>query len=360
MNSKSLLLCALCAFLGFAAASQTGGFSTNQYPTGVQDQAFTTADQALLNQLRRETQPVMGGAGGWSPVHFICRQGVVTLAGDVASTAEKHQLISIVRNTAGVTRVVDELQVGAKRTGSAEQFVPADTAGAVQPYGSAPAAPSAPSAPLAPAAPVAPGLTAFGDQAFTGADQDVLVQLRHQLLPVLGPMENAAPVHFFCRNGMVTVVGHVPSAEEQQRIMQIVQQTPGVTKVINNLQVTVDANSTANNVGGGSAPQSNGFIAGSTNAFALMTNPPPTTSSNLYGINSPTNGGNYAASTNSYGSATNLAPTGTNVYNRVYGTSQAPAGQNGMWKMQSGSGAPQLPQAPGGQVPPQLNGAQGK
>jgi len=47
----------------------------------------------------------------------------------------------------------------------------------------------------------------------------------------------AASVHFLINNGMVTLVGTVPTADESQRILARVQQTPGVVSVFNDLRV---------------------------------------------------------------------------------------------------------------------------
>jgi hypothetical protein len=94
------------------------------------------------------------------------------------------------------------------------------------------------------------------DKAFTAADQKLLFEVRKQALPVIGASEWASPVHFQLQNGVVTLVGLVPSVEQQQRLMSLVQQTPGVTRVIN--QLTVDPNA---NVQAGAAGISNNALS---------------------------------------------------------------------------------------------------
>lgn len=79
------------------------------------------------------------------------------------------------------------------------------------------------------------------DTAFLPSDQQILLQLHRsvgaQLAPVLQP-GGILPIHFFVREGVVTIVGYVPTPADQQRVAQIVQQTPGVVRVADELQVT--------------------------------------------------------------------------------------------------------------------------
>jgi hypothetical protein len=83
------------------------------------------------------------------------------------------------------------------------------------------------------------------DQAISEGDRRLLAQIR---ISVFGTSEvtatsgGAAPsggtsVHFILRDGAVRLVGVVPNAEEQNRIVTTVQQVPGVVRVYDALQV---------------------------------------------------------------------------------------------------------------------------
>jgi BON domain len=76
------------------------------------------------------------------------------------------------------------------------------------------------------------------DQAVTPSDKVLLSTLTQGIASQIGVTSPAAtPVHFFINNGAVTLVGTVPTADESQRILARVQQTPGVLSVFNDLHV---------------------------------------------------------------------------------------------------------------------------
>ena len=78
----------------------------------------------------------------------------------------------------------------------------------------------------------------FRDQALTPADQSLLVTLRQTVQTQLGiTATGTMPVHFVIDNGVVTLFGTVPSADESQRILLLAQQTAGVTQVVDHLRV---------------------------------------------------------------------------------------------------------------------------
>jgi len=77
------------------------------------------------------------------------------------------------------------------------------------------------------------------DQAITTTDRQLLAQLH---AAVLGGNPTAqqlagAPVHFIIANGVVRLVGEVPSMEQRQQIETSVQQVPGVVRIFNALNV---------------------------------------------------------------------------------------------------------------------------
>jgi osmotically-inducible protein OsmY len=93
------------------------------------------------------------------------------------------------------------------------------------------------------------GAMLMRDQAISEGDRQLLAQIR---ISVFGTSEvtatsgGAAPsggtsVHFILRDGAVRLVGFVPNAEEQNRIVTTVQKVPGVVRVYDALQVGASA-----------------------------------------------------------------------------------------------------------------------
>ncbi len=77
------------------------------------------------------------------------------------------------------------------------------------------------------------------DHAVTQNDEALLTTLQQSIRTTLGittPRANL-PVHLFIDNGVVTLVGFVPVAQDNQRILLQAQQTPGVVQVIDRLHV---------------------------------------------------------------------------------------------------------------------------
>jgi hypothetical protein len=93
------------------------------------------------------------------------------------------------------------------------------------------------------------GLMLMRDQALSQGDRQLLAQIR---ISVFGTSQTtttsggtapagARSVYFILRDGAVRVVGFVPNAEEQNRIVTTVQQVPGVVRVYDGLQVGASA-----------------------------------------------------------------------------------------------------------------------
>jgi osmotically-inducible protein OsmY len=77
----------------------------------------------------------------------------------------------------------------------------------------------------------------FRDQALTASDRVLLRTLVDGIEAQLGSTSSGRPVHFYISNGAVTIVGTVRTADESQRILARVQQTPGVLSTFNDLHV---------------------------------------------------------------------------------------------------------------------------
>jgi len=79
-----------------------------------------------------------------------------------------------------------------------------------------------------------------GDQAISQADRALLTQIRQTAFPnanAQAGLGGSDSVNFVILNGQVRLVGTVPTMEEKARIEAIAQQSPGVVKVFNALQV---------------------------------------------------------------------------------------------------------------------------
>jgi hypothetical protein len=93
------------------------------------------------------------------------------------------------------------------------------------------------------------GSVLMRDQAISEGDRRLLTQIRVSVFGTPQPTATSggtAPsggtsVHFILRDGAVRVVGLVPNAEEQNRIVTTVQKVPGVVRVYDALQVGASA-----------------------------------------------------------------------------------------------------------------------
>jgi hypothetical protein len=87
--------------------------------------------------------------------------------------------------------------------------------------------------------------TVTQDTAATPTDQTLLLKVRQSVLtsvfPTLGTgtttVATTLPVHFLINNGLIRVVGVVPTTDQRQRILMTVQRVPGVAQVVDDLQV---------------------------------------------------------------------------------------------------------------------------
>jgi len=98
--------------------------------------------------------------------------------------------------------------------------------------------------------------TIFRDQAITSTDRQLLTQLRAAVLGgnVSAQQLASAPVHFIIANGVVRLVGEVPTLEQRQQIETTTQQVPGVVRIFNALNVAGQPSMSVNVVPGNTAP----------------------------------------------------------------------------------------------------------
>src|ERR1041385_189050 len=99
----------------------TNRFRTNMHGTngisgtnglGPQDVAMTEFDRTLIIRIRTTIIQRLGGTpAAWAPVSFNADNGVVTVAGAVASVVIKQRIVTTVQGFPGVVRVIDQLAV---------------------------------------------------------------------------------------------------------------------------------------------------------------------------------------------------------------------------------------------------------
>ena len=170
--------------------------ATNRAGVALQDRSVTEQDRILLQQLRQLVIPRLEGMGGWGPaVHFWVHDGIVTTVGAVPSRETKSEALAMIQQIPGVAGVQDRLFVGNV------------------------------------------------DPNATDVDQELQYRIRETVVPQISRKSAATPVDFAVRDGVVTVVGRVPSPEDASRITKLVQQVPGVGQVKNQLLVSNTENS---------------------------------------------------------------------------------------------------------------------
>ncbi len=103
--------------------------------------------------------------------------------------------------------------------------------------------------------------TLLQDRAVNQNDRTVLVQIHRNLRGVFTAPASLASVHFLVQNGVVTAFGTVQTMEQRQRLLQMVQATPNVTQVIDQLNVNPSPG----------APISTTGFAFRTNQFGIQT-----------------------------------------------------------------------------------------
>jgi len=164
---------------------------TNQAGFNFQDQAASQFDRTLLIRIRAMVLPRLHTTSPWSPVHFVLNNGAVTLVGFIISIEQRQQIMTTVQGVPGVASVVDNLQLVTQ------------------------------------------------DMAMTDTDRTLLVQIRQSIPLQPVPTTVSGPLFFVLQQGVVTIVGSVPTVQEGERITAVVRQTPGVVQAFDALTIGV-------------------------------------------------------------------------------------------------------------------------
>jgi len=182
--------------------SQQQGLAPNSIPNpaapapssganAIQDSAVTPADQALLGQLQQSVVSRVPGSASWAPLHFQVQNGIVTVLGAVPNTLQQRQLEAVVQQTPGVLAVINKT-----------------TAAGSQPNGVG-----------------------------TSQDQALLLRVRQAVVPQIQVANTPVPVDFRAHQGVITIVGAVPSIAQKRQIYALVQQVPGVLQIRDQMTV---------------------------------------------------------------------------------------------------------------------------
>jgi osmotically-inducible protein OsmY len=204
---SSLLLAAGCeSHRQYAYTSDGRVISTTRNPS----------DVALETDLRTQMDRYGDLASVAPNVQIYSQNGTVTLSGQVPSERDRQMIEVMVRNTAGVADVNDQLQVAYPPTGRV--------------YTTPPPAPVV-------TAPGVPEVNSFRVQPSTSADEPVARRIVERLRQDSIPPEWLRDVTINVTGAVANLQGVVDSAEQRQVIVAAVDRTHGVHAVYDQLRV---------------------------------------------------------------------------------------------------------------------------
>ena len=216
------LIGSVCLVAGCASPGPTSG------------QARAEADRALENHIRAELSHY-GDLGADSPnIQIVARDGTVTLAGPVRSEKNREMMDSLVRNTAGVNAVNDQLLVTYAPTGieSPTQYPPAPV------YTTIPAGVNPPSPVVVPGPAAIPGEYPNPRiRATTSADEPLAHRIVNQLRYDTVPPEWLQGVTVSVTGGNVYLQGLVDNEDQHHAIIASVQHCRGVVAIYDQTQL---------------------------------------------------------------------------------------------------------------------------
>lgn len=180
------------------------------------------ADRALENSLRTELNRYGDLASAAPSVGIFAQGGTVTLTGTVPGTRERDMIDSLVRDTAGVVAVNDQLQVNYPPTGAVGAPVRVYTSPPDYVVNSAPII-------------VSSGNLTLTVQGMTLADRNLGQRVADRIRsdPNLTPL--ASTVNLSVSDGRVYLRGTVDTEEQHLAMVSLVQHTYGVSAVYDQL-----------------------------------------------------------------------------------------------------------------------------
>lgn len=234
MKTPQLIITALVAALISASACNRADTDENarRAAAGMRDAALRAGDQLADSWLTTKIQAQYFADEDIKAryINVSTHEGIVTLKGRVDSERAREQVLNIARYTDGVTRVEDQLTVGASPTAGAAPETPglADLGSAVATTGTLPAD--------------------------AGVDRidDASVTSRIQARYFLDPSMKERRIEVDTREGVVTLRGELASDNERAQALLLARTTAGVERVEDAL--TVNASLAPAGVGGALAP----------------------------------------------------------------------------------------------------------
>ena len=213
----------------YGSTSGTYG-SSGAYST---TQDMSASDRALENSVRDQLNHYGELASAAPNVQIMARNGAITLNGAVPTERDRQMIDAMVRNTAGVISLNDQLQVNYTPTGSASGTYNQP----VQGYATSPTAAQPAIDPNSPTPIVTADSLNLRIQTATDNDRQVADRIGDALrnetvLPTLVPNVNIS-----VNNGRVTLRGIVQSESQRRTIISTVQHVPGVATVYDELRL---------------------------------------------------------------------------------------------------------------------------
>ena len=193
--------------------------SSPKYATGQPgyNASVSEGDRALESQLQQSlhNSSLSQIASG---VSVSARNGTVTLSGSVPTESDRQAVDTLVRNTTGVTSVMDQLQISST-AGSSGQT--AYTYGTQQ----------------------QPGAYNYQQQSTqpqstTDTDRELVDKVQNALRSNTSSSWLAQSVNVSAQNGAVTLTGTIPNDQQRQVVDNVVRNVNGVSSVYDQLQIT--------------------------------------------------------------------------------------------------------------------------
>lgn len=185
------------------------------------------SDDVLLTRVRETVLPQIQVSG----IDFQCQGGVVTVIGAVPREEQKQQLVTLIRQVPGVVNVTDQVTVSGEVNGQTEsgRF----ESGERRPVEGQPSHGLVPT-----------GRANDRDEAATETDRMLLGSVRQKVLTEVRGLRNIAAegawapaLHYRVANGVVTIIGAIPTIELRRVVEDCVRQVPGVVRVEDTVDV---------------------------------------------------------------------------------------------------------------------------
>jgi len=219
-------------FLGISGLIVLAGCASSQrrytYSPPTRSYDYNAANAALETTVRAEVNRYGDLVAATPDLRIHARDGVVTLRGSVPSERERQMVDDVVRNTAGVVAVNDELQVAYPPTGVTTPRL----------YSRAPAPViSTPPPVVVPAPTVTASPPSLEVKASTAAERQTADRILDQFHADSIPATWVQNVNITVRGDDIYLQGYVADAQIHQSLLDSLKRIAGVRTVVDELQV---------------------------------------------------------------------------------------------------------------------------